>query len=61
VAGTAPNHTGSQAWYSDAAIELVLILLLVFDLAPRQAEGFAEPQLRVVPNGPRTWRATVPA
>src|SRR3954465_3165774 len=32
---------GGQAQYSDAAIELVLILRLVFHLALRQAEGFA--------------------
>src|SRR5690349_3958807 len=32
---------GGQAWYSDAAIELVLMLRLVFHLALRQAEGFA--------------------
>ena len=39
----APRRTtpGGQAWYSDGAIELVLILRLVFHLALRQAEGFA--------------------
>ena len=39
----APRRTtpGGQAWYSDAAIELVLVLRLVFHLALRQAEGFA--------------------
>lgn len=30
---------GGQAWYSDAAIELVLMLRLVFHLALRRAEG----------------------
>ena len=37
----APRRTtpGGQAWYSDAAIELVLVLRLVFHLALRQAEG----------------------
>jgi hypothetical protein len=36
----APRRTtpGGQAWYSDAAIEVVLILRLVFHLALRQAE-----------------------
>src|SRR5215211_690908 len=38
---------GGQAWYSDAAIELVLMLRLVFRLALRQAEGFAASALRV--------------
>src|ERR687885_1544587 len=32
---------GGQAWYSDAAIELVLMLRLVFHLPLRRAEGFA--------------------
>ena len=32
---------GGQAWYSEAAIALVLMLRLVFHLALRQAEGFA--------------------
>src|ERR687895_598755 len=32
---------GGQAWYSDAAIEPVLTLRLVFHLGLRQAEGFA--------------------
>ena len=38
----APCRTtpGGQAWYSDVAIEPVLILRLVFHLALRQAEGF---------------------
>jgi Transposase DDE domain len=37
---------GGQAWYSDAAIELVLMLRLVLHLALRQAEGFAAGVLR---------------
>ena len=39
----APRRTtpGGQARYSDAAIELVLMLRLVFHLALRQVEGFA--------------------
>ena len=37
---------GGQAWYSDAAIGLVLTLRLVFHLALRQAEGFAASVLR---------------
>ncbi len=32
---------GGQPLYSDAAIELVLTLRLIFHLALRQAEGFA--------------------
>jgi Transposase DDE domain len=46
----APGRTtpGSQAWYSDAAIELVLMLRRVFDLALRQAEGFAASVLRLL-------------
>jgi hypothetical protein len=39
---------GGQAWYSDAAIELVLMLRLVFHLALRQAEGFAASLLRLL-------------
>ena len=39
---------GSQARYSDAAIELVLMLRLVFHLALRQAEGFAASVLRLL-------------
>src|SRR3954469_22372592 len=37
----APRRTtpGGQAWYSDAAIELVLMLRLVFHLALRPPEG----------------------
>src|SRR5918996_17323 len=46
----APRRTtpGGQARYSDAAIELVLILRLVFHLALRQAEGFAASILRLL-------------
>src|SRR5215212_10713699 len=46
----APRRTtpGGQARYSDAAIELVLILRLVFHLALRQAEGFARSVLRLL-------------
>jgi transposase len=39
---------GGQAWYSDAAIELVLMLRLVFHLALRQAEAFATSLLRLL-------------
>src|SRR4051812_26756392 len=46
----APRRTtpGGQAWYSDAAIELVLTLRLVFHLALRQAEGFAASIFRLL-------------
>jgi hypothetical protein len=46
----APRRTtpGGQALYSDLAIELVLILRLVFHLALRQAEGFARSVLRLL-------------
>ena len=46
----APRRTtpGGQPWYSDAAIELVLMLRLVFHLALRQAEGFAASVLRLL-------------
>src|SRR3954454_484941 len=46
----APRRTtpGGQARYSDAAIELVLMLRLVFHLALRQAEGFAASILRLL-------------
>src|ERR1044071_9187513 len=46
----APRRTtpGGQARYSDAAIELVLILRLVFYLALRQAEGFAASIFRLL-------------
>jgi hypothetical protein len=46
----APRRTtpGGQAWYSDAAIELVLMLRPVFHLALRQAEGFATSVLRLL-------------
>src|SRR5829696_8816558 len=39
---------GGQARYSDLAIELVLILRLVFHLGLRQAEGFASSVLRLL-------------
>jgi Transposase DDE domain len=39
---------GGQAWYSDAAIELVLMLRFAFHLALRQAEGFAGSVLRLL-------------
>ena len=39
---------GGQARYSNLAIELVLILRLVFHLALRQAEGFASSVLRLL-------------
>src|SRR3954467_9868220 len=42
------NTPGGQAWYSDAAIELVLMLRLVFHLALRQAEGFTASILRLL-------------
>src|SRR3712207_4559341 len=50
TAWQAPRRTtpGGQAWYSDAAIELVLMLRLVFHLALRQAEGFAAGVLRLL-------------
>jgi hypothetical protein len=51
VAGwRAPRRTtpGGQAWYSDAAVELVPMLRLVFHLALRQAEGFAASVLRLL-------------
>ena len=46
----APRRTtpGGQALYSDLAIELVLILRLVFHLALRQTEGFARSVLRLL-------------
>ncbi len=46
----APRRTtpGGQAWYSDAAIELVLMLRAVFHLALRQAEGFGASVLRLL-------------
>ncbi len=46
----APPRTtpGGQAWYSDAALELVLTLRLVFHLALRAAEGFARNVLRLL-------------
>jgi hypothetical protein len=46
----APRRTtpGGQAWHSDAAIELVLMLRLVLHLALRRAEGFAASVLRLL-------------
>jgi hypothetical protein len=46
----APRRTtpGGQARYSDLAIQLVLMLRLVFHLALRQAEGFAGSVLRLL-------------
>jgi DDE family transposase len=46
----APRRTtpGGQARYSDVAVELVLMLRLVFRLALRQAEGFAASVLRLL-------------
>jgi Transposase DDE domain len=46
----APQRTtpGGQAWYSDVAVEPVLMLRLVFHLAMRQAEGFAASVLRLL-------------
>src|SRR3954469_7722754 len=38
---------GGQARYSDLAIELVLVLRLVFHLGLRQAEGFTSSVLRL--------------
>ena len=48
VGWQAPRRTtpGGQARYSDLAIELVLMLRLVFHLALRQAEGFVGSVLR---------------
>jgi IS5 family transposase len=50
AAWQAPRRStpGGQAWYSDAAIELVLMLRLAFHLALRQAEGFAVSVLRLL-------------
>jgi hypothetical protein len=55
VGWQAPRRStpGGQAWYSDAAIELVLMLRLVFHLALRQAEGFAAGVLRLLGQGLR--------
>src|ERR687897_2409858 len=44
---------GGQAWYSDLAVELGLMLRLVFHLALRQAEGFAASVLRLLGLGLR--------
>ena len=51
----APPRTtpGGQAWHSDAAIELVLVLRLVFHPALRQADGFAASVLRLPGREPR--------
>src|SRR5215210_4191110 len=48
--GEAARRTtpGGQARYSDVAVELVLMLRLVFHLALRQAEGFAASVLRLL-------------
>lgn len=51
IAGwSAPRRTtpGGQARYSDLAIELVLVLHVVFHLALRQAEGFVRSVLRLL-------------
>ena len=48
ASGAAADHARGQARYSDAAIELVLILRLVFHLALRQAEGLARSVLRLL-------------
>jgi hypothetical protein len=50
VGWQAPQRTtpGGQARYSDLAIELVLMLRLVFQLALRQAEGFVGSVLRLL-------------
>jgi hypothetical protein len=50
AAWQAPRRStpGGQARYSDAAVELVLMLRLVFHLALRQAEGFATSVLRLL-------------
>src|SRR5215204_1669109 len=50
----APRRTTpvGQAWYSDAAVELVLVLRLVFHLALRQGEWDAEKHGRAR----RSWR-----
>jgi Transposase DDE domain len=58
----APRRTtpGGQAWYSDVAIELVLMLRLVFRLALRQAEGFAASVLRLLGQDLRVPDHTTP-
>ena len=48
MARLAAEHARRQAQDSDAAIELVLRLRLVFRLALRQAEGFAASALRLL-------------
>src|SRR5215471_2998557 len=42
------NTPGGQAIYSDLAIEMVLMLRMVFHLALRQAEAFARSVLRLL-------------
>src|SRR6202048_5107011 len=42
------NTPGGQAIYSDLAIEMVLMLRIVFHLALRQAEAFAGSVLRLL-------------
>ena len=51
----APRRTtpGGQPRYSDAAIEVVLVLRLVFHLPLRSAEGFATSVLRLLGQGLR--------
>ena len=51
----APPRTtpGGQAWHSEAAIEVVLVLRLVFPPALRQADGFAASVLRLLGREPR--------
>jgi Transposase DDE domain len=48
MACIATDHAGRTALYSNLAIELVLILRLVFRLGLRQAEGFASSVLRLL-------------
>src|SRR3954465_1005035 len=66
----APRRTtpGGQARYSDAAIEVVLMLRLVFHLALRQAEGFIPARDETDPSRPcwaqsgsPRWRGSGPA
>ena len=63
AAWQAPRRTtpGGQARYSDAAIEVVLMLRLVFHLALRQAEGFAAGVLRLLGHEPRVPDHTMPS
>ena len=48
MAGATADHAGGQAIYSDLAIEMVLMLRMVFHLALRQAEAFAGNVLRLL-------------